>query len=198
MRLLLDVQPERVSRMTDSEDIVWHCLKAQLLIDWIERIKENFEIFPKPGDKSGETEIVAPMIEQVAKVISRSSLTPLKLQLRAANTVLFLTARYIPEYARSFRGEERRKKLGWLLDRENHVANIDYWLATKTADTLTPPYQFTLGYLNCKMYLATRSGQYVERGKLFLEDAKDQAERAGDPASTKLVAETLRWAKVKV
>ena len=184
--------------MTGKEALVWHCLRAQLLLDLTERNKESFETFPKPMGKSGETEIVSPLIERVADGLSKGSLAPIKLQQRAANTTLLLTARYIPEYARTFAGDERRQKLRWLLDRTAQLETIETWFERRTEQSHESNHLLRSDISMCKMYLATKLNRQFERAKSFLRDAIERAEKDGDTTSARTIADTLQWAAEKV
>ena len=193
MRFLAEVRDETVGSMTDSEALLWYCLKAQLLLDWMEPAHERFEVFPKPCGRSGEIEIVVPMMDRVLAFVSAPSPSPLPLQMRAANTLLYLTARCIPENAPQL-GDERRRKLGWLLCRLESFVAIETWFRSKTTTDPSAAHLDTLGYYNCKMYLATDQGHYLAEVVRFLEDARGRAQATGDRQVQRLVTEHLQWA----
>lgn len=191
---LLEIQDEIVRSMSESELLVWHCLKAQWLIDWMEPCKEMFQIFPTPAGRSGEISIVLPMMDQVWKFVSEPSTAPVELRRRAANILLYLVGRYVPENVRVLSPEERKPKLQWLRHREDQVRRIGEWFRASVKEEPTAAFLDTLGYFKCKMNLATSELHYADEAVDSLLEGYRMAVQAGDQRTQRLLSEHVAWA----
>jgi hypothetical protein len=199
MRLLMDLQPEAQPPLTEIETIVWHCLKGKLLLEWMERAEEHFEIYPQPGGQRGDMAVLSPMIGAVASFIGRGTNEVFELQVRAADTVLRLAGRYIPGNFPVLADGADNPKLGWYKLFHPELGEIEKWLRRAQPDSAHKCY--TLGYYNMKVALinGAASGNddgsraQLDKAIKVLETAKRLADKAGDKRTEDMVNEHLKW-----
>lgn len=193
MRLLLDFPREILTSMADTEALTWHCLKARLLLDWMEPCRENFEIFPKPAGRTGETEILIPMVDCVEACLRKIAIRSDLLR-RAANSTLYLAGRYIPENARNFDHADRDRKLGWLTDRSQTFDAIEEWFRKIVEIDTTAAYLHTLGYYSLKLCIITGDITRETDAVQYLKYAETRAAETNNSEMQRVLAEQLEWA----
>jgi hypothetical protein len=199
MRLLMDFQPDGQPQLTEVETMVWHCLKGNLLLEWMERAKENFEIYPQPGNQSGDKAVLAPMISAVASFLRRDTNEAFELKVLAADTVLRLAGRYIPGNVPVLTDGANNPKLGWYKRFHSELSEIDRWFRLAQPDSKHKCH--TLGYYNMKVALIedVASGvDYAARAQLeqaiaYLETARRLADETSDKRTEDMVIEHLEW-----
>jgi len=197
MRFLLGVPNAKAAGLNESEVLVWHCLKAQLLTDWMEPCGESFQVFPKISGEGGEEEVVGPMAIHLGLFLAREAGSHGALKVRAANILLYLAARFIPEDVRSFSAEERERKLGWLKVRKDTFQDIELWFREVATSELQASYFLTLGYYNIKMYLYSGERYREGDGLNYLRDAEHRAARKSDRKLERRLAELFKWFKFR-
>ncbi len=201
MQLLFDVQEEKRASMSPSEALVWHCLKGQLLLVWMEPARENFELFPKPFGRRSENDVIVPMVEPVAAFADEPVEKARGLQVAAANILLYLAGRHIPENVRELAGSTKRetqdefkRRLGWFLDRRPKFAKVEQWLRHAMAAAPQARPLHTLGYYNWKLYLLTNDEARSKDALRYFDEARRAAEELGDLRIVRLVGEHSKWA----
>jgi hypothetical protein len=194
IRLLSEMRSETANAMSDGQRLVWHCFKGQLLINWLEVCKENFEVFPKPGGRSGELDVLLPMVKCMDNALSPSSEIPRPLKVRAANILLYLAGRYIPENARTFTNADRSRKLAWLTDSLGELRTIEKWFRTIAEAHPHASHLHTLGYYNLKVYLVTDEIDREQDAIRYLKYAESCASASRNKALERLLAEQCAWA----
>jgi len=201
MQLLYDVQEEKRASMSPSETLVWHCLKGQLLLVWMEPAMENFEVFPKPLGRRSETDLIVPMVDPVAAFAGETAEKPRGLHVAAANILLYLVGRHIPENVRELAAgtkketqDEYKRRLGWFVDRRAQFAKIEQWLRVAMAAGPHARPLHTLGYYNWKLYLLSNDEARSKDAIRYFGEAKRAAEKIGDLRIVRLVAAQSKWA----
>jgi tetratricopeptide (TPR) repeat protein len=200
MQLLFDLQEEKRESMAASERLVWHCLTGQLLLDWMEPCKENFEVFPRPLGKRSEDGLIVPMLKPVV-AFGQQGPASNSLYLTAANILLYLVARHIPENARELierendRSAASKGRLAWFFDNQGRFEDIERSLRAAVAETSEARELHTLGYYNWKVYLLTKDVKRCEVALRDFDEAKSRAERRGDLTILRLVQEHCKWAR---
>jgi hypothetical protein len=192
MQLLLEMGAG--TGLSPTETMVWHCIKGQLLLEWMAEAKEHlFYLYPKPGRRDGETEVLVPMLNPAAKFVAEFDGSHHSLCMRVANNVLMLAGRYVPEDLRYTESEQKRKP-DWLSDQnQQQLERIEGWFRRQIEKERSARCLDTVGYYHVKMALI--EPRSLEDGIRFLEEAEGLALQNGDRKTERLVADHLAWAR---
>jgi hypothetical protein len=196
MRLLLAFQSAEEESTLNVDTVIWHCLKGNMLLEWMERAGENFEIYPQPGGRGGDTAILVPMLTAVAEFIRGETNA---LQVQAADIALRLAGRYIPEDVLALTREAFDRKLSWLRTFRTELREIETWF--QGARPHSPHAWHTLGYYTMKVALigdVDTAEEQLERALGYLKEAKHLAEMAGDKRTEEMVIEHVEWASARI
>jgi hypothetical protein len=187
MKLLLEINADDLA--SAASVLAWHCMKAQLLLEWMDPAKEHYEIFPKPGGQSGDVAIMLPMVKPTAMYISSSD-SLANLRFRAADAVMRLAARYVPENLPALAEADKTRKIMWFQDNKSEFEKIEAWYLSEAEAKKSAHAFHTLGYYRLKMNLVYE-GRRWEDAMEFLYSAEKLAEQNGDRRTEHLIADHL-------